>query len=91
MKYNLKRLDSTEDIKQFSKDHGMRNDWHEPDEQGIEARVFGASFDNAGFWGVDSTFPDVGKEMYVVLYKDGEPIAEANLATLFALAGRTIE
>ena len=36
----------------FAAEHGMRLDWHEPDEQDITARVEGTpmDFDNAGFW-----------------------------------------
>ncbi len=29
---------------------GVRSDWHEPDEQGLTARLDGFIFDNAGFW-----------------------------------------
>lgn len=58
-------------------------DWHEPDEQGLTAKVYGASFDNAGFWPMprrrmDMTEPperhplydpERGTEMYVVIYQ----------------------
>lgn len=29
---------------------GMRDDWHEPDEQGVTARVDGLAFGNSGYW-----------------------------------------
>lgn len=52
---------------------GVRKDWHEPDEQGLTAQVFGQSFDNAGFWGegVDAQMRYSGsEELHVVLYKE---------------------
>ena len=55
---------------------GMREDWHEPDEQGVTVEVRGSKFDNAG----------VGDEFTVILWQEGKPIAEINLATLLAFA-----
>lgn len=34
----------------LARELGVRSDWHEPDEQGLTARVEGFTFDNAGFW-----------------------------------------
>lgn len=64
---------------------GTRGDWHGPDNQSVTAKVYGQSFDNAGFWGEDSDDKEY-QEMYVVLSQDGEPVARVNLATLFAWA-----
>lgn len=78
---------------------GVRPDWHEPDEQGVSARVFGQGFDNAmppGLWmGNIEQGQEPHAEQYVVLYQaqedaefqtDPEPVAAVNLATLFAWA-----
>lgn len=75
---------------------GVRPDWHEPDEQGVSARVFGQGFDNAmppGLWmGNIEQGQEPHAEQYVVLYEQAaeefEPTAVAaiNLATLFAWA-----
>lgn len=79
---------------------GVRADWHEPDEQGVTAVVFGQSFNNCGTWPHDPTQPhdtcvgrlnSEGLEMYVDLYKEGLLIAQVNLATLFAMACGTFE
>lgn len=78
----------------LARELGVRPDWHEPDEQGLEAIVFGEEFDNAGFWGrsfresILSRHPKhrLSEEMNIMLVKDGKPIAEINLASLFAMA-----
>lgn len=86
-------------LRAIARSIGVRPDWHEPDEQEIAARVFGKSFDNAGKWPID---PDAGEysachrdseglEMYVELYKDGVPVAQVNLATLFAMACGSVD
>ena len=31
----------------FAREHGLRTDWHEPDEQGVGARIIGTHLDNA--------------------------------------------
>ena len=77
---------SQKELIELAKQLGVRNDWHEPDEQDLTADVFGKKFDNAGFYGLDCMIPDNQKEMYVVLYKQGKPVGEINLATLFAFA-----
>lgn len=78
---------------------GVRADWHEPDEQEVTARVFGQCFDNAGFWPYQPNGPyettnsldSESLEMYVELLQAGKVVAQVNLATLFALACRTVE
>jgi hypothetical protein len=75
-------------LQALARELGVRPDWHEPDEQEVTARVWGQNFDNAGFWGSgrDWDMPADCIEMWVTLYRDGEPVAEVNLATLFAFA-----
>jgi hypothetical protein len=72
---------------------GVRPDWHEPDEQKVAARVRGWTLDNAGFWPND-THQQLARqkatELYVELIKEDKVVAQVNLATLFAIACRTI-
>lgn len=58
---------------------GCRSDMHEPDEQGLAARVQGRSFDNAG----------VDGELTLRLTRGGS-FWNVNLATLVALARRNL-
>lgn len=83
---------------------GVRPDWHEPDEQGVTARVEGTplNFDNAmgpGSWyGSWRPGEQERAELHVILSRRivegskatrGEDIATVNLATLFAWASET--
>lgn len=91
------RIHSRAALIEFAETHGLRTDWHEPDEQEITATIDGESFDNAGFWPLASE-PNLDRravEMYVTLRKSsieegqqlkGAPLAYVNLATLFAWA-----
>jgi len=82
----LQMINSREQLLKLKRDLGVRTDWHEPDEQDVTARVFGVDFDNAGFWGPSLAPYSQYAEQHVVLYKEGEPVAAVNLATLFAWA-----
>jgi hypothetical protein len=97
----IKQIRTRDDLVALKNELGLRPDWHEPDERGVTADVDGASFDNAGFWGAveaarlrakysDTPLLRAGTEqmieMWVTLSCDGEPVAEVNLATLFAFA-----
>jgi len=96
----IKRIDTRADLQKLQAELGLRKDWHEPDEQGVSAKVEGKIFDNAGFWGEyfkkeqarqkPSVFSNLS-EQYVTIYKDKKPVAEVNLATLFAMACGTVE
>lgn len=82
----VRRIIERYELNSFRAAFGLGADWHEPDECDITAEVCGKRFDNAGNWGNGST----SGEMYVILKHDDEPVAEINLATLFAWAtGRT--
>ena len=65
---------------------GCRPDMHEPDEQGLSARVVGTILDNA--FG-DHIFEDLPgrdyQEIVIVLERDGR-VEKFNLASLIALA-----
>lgn len=98
----MKKIMTRQELVDLAAELGVRHDWHEPDEQGITARVFGDSFDNAMgpgyFYG---TPPDEHCELTVELkrleYDDhgqavvGEPIAQINLATLLAWASQPVQ
>lgn len=93
---------SKADLEAFANRHGLRPDWHEPDEQGVTARVAGITLDNAfGARGHDieadfgdaSRFSDLweGHELRVVLRVEGqdggtEEEAVINLASLLGWA-----
>ncbi len=72
----MKFIMSKNELKELAKQIGVRNDWHEPDEQDVDARVeIGTGFDNA-----------CGSDMSVIISKDGVDVFKINLATLFAFA-----
>lgn len=87
---------------EFARKHGLRMNWHEPDEQDITARVAGVAFDNAGFWPAQHGNSTESVELHVIFAKQpwsdeecpcgdvhrlaGEDLAAVNLATLCAWA-----
>ena len=83
---HIRRIRTRDELVRVADELGVAVDWHEPDEQGVGARVFGTHLDNAGFWGEASTMFREREEYYMILYKDGEPVAAVNLATLLAWA-----
>lgn len=82
----IRMINHRDDLVKLKSELGVRADWHEPDEMEVDAKVFGASFDNAGFWGPNVNPYLSYAEQHVVLYREGEPVAAVNLATLFAWA-----
>jgi hypothetical protein len=91
---DIKRIDTRAGLKDLARDLGVRPDWHEPDESGVNALVSGHMLDNAGFWGVGGTgtLPSAYQELWVTITRksdyDGKdiPVAEVNLAMLLAWA-----
>jgi hypothetical protein len=86
-------INRREDLTALAKELGVRPDWHEPSGQEVTAEVRGKDFDNAGFYGMAAEAEwlarhgdDHSVEMYVRLRKDGAPVADVPLATLFAWA-----
>lgn len=68
---------------------GCRPDMHEPDEQGIKARVVGDHLDNAMGEYISADQIEGGyQEFVVILERDGIEREKINLATLIALARR---
>jgi hypothetical protein len=91
----VQRIGTRDELAALARRLRVRSDWHEPDEQGVTAEVRGQSFDNAGFWGIADEADMLARhghsgaqavEQYVVLSQGGLPVAEVNLATLFAFA-----
>lgn len=68
---------------------GVRSNWHEPDEQSVEAHVLGSGFDNAGFWPLE-TGREAVTELYVALTWHYTTVAYVNLANLFAWASTPV-
>jgi len=109
---DIRRIRTQLQLQELAKELKVRPDWHEPDEQDLDAVAFGGNFDNAGFWGlkhlserelelrsrlspesneigsavIDMEEAHLFTEMFIVLYKENQAIAEINLATLFAFA-----
>jgi len=50
VKRKVVRIIEKEQFEALALELGMRDDWHEPDEQEITVEVRGNNFDNAGFW-----------------------------------------
>ena len=84
------QINTPEDLKVFAKEHGLRPDWHEPDEQGINAYVYGDDLDNAFGAGYVSEVEGYDGELNVVFTKNGERIAVVNLANVLAWATRAV-
>lgn len=82
------------DLTEFASTYGLRSDWHEPDNQGINARIIGTHLDNA----MGSSVRFEGKrhcEFNVVLTRMDETdhvlqedLAVVNLATLLSWAAQ---
>lgn len=88
---DTKRIHTQAELREVAASLGVRGDWHEPDEQGVNADVHGDHLDNA--MGPQLDEDDSCGELNVVIYKDveGEPgssdaVAVVNLATLLAFA-----
>lgn len=84
----MRQIRTRAELLALKEELGVRDDWHEPDEQDVTADVAGVSFDNAGLWPAESrpfAAPEV-IEQHIVLRHNGETVAAVNLATLFAWA-----
>jgi hypothetical protein len=95
-------ITTREQLIDFRHSHGLRMDWHEPDEQYVTARVEGNEFDNAGFWPAgaggtvelhvvfsvidDTDHDDSCNDRSVCGHQTVTDVAAVNLATLCAWA-----
>lgn len=92
----VKRIETRAELVRLAAGLGVSPDWHEPDQQQVHAVILGARLNNAGFWGGQEiafrqSAPELGLnddslELWAVLLAGGEPVAEVNLAMLFAWA-----
>lgn len=57
---------------------------HEPDEQGITARVFGVQLDTGGAWNKADLAHAMFEELHVVLYVEGYAVIAVNLSELLS-------
>lgn len=83
------------DLMMFRNQHGVRGDWHEPDNQNIGARIIGTHLDNAMGSTTRHEHADWGGEFNVVLTRMDETdralqedLAVVNLATLLSWAAQ---
>jgi hypothetical protein len=83
----MKNINSVDDLLTFAEEHKLRRDWHEPDEQDVNAQVIGDYLDNA----MGSTMDHNCGELNVVLTKNGKGVAVVNLATLLAWATHGVD
>jgi hypothetical protein len=89
----MKRINTRAELVALAGELGVRPDWHEPDEQGVDAVVSDHVLDNAGFWGEGGTgtVPSWAQELWVTITVETEGVrpygvAEVNLAMLLAWA-----
>lgn len=82
----MRTIKTQQQLKDLAVELGVREDWHEPDEQDVTVKVEGRSFDNAGFWPTDDVDDKTILEKHVVIKQGGKPVAAINLASLFAMA-----
>lgn len=75
-------IETPEQLEAFRERYGVREDWHEPDEQEVSASVVGERLDNAR--GAYTNGIGHYEELVVVLKVDGKDAAQINLANLLA-------
>lgn len=87
------RIPDPQALASFASAHGLRHDWHEPDESNISARIIGKHLDNAMGSTTRHEHADWGGEFNVVLTRMDEEereiqedLAVVNLATLLSWA-----
>ena len=85
--YMIDHILNTQDkIREFAKEHGVAEDWHEADKQEVSARVTGKILDNA-FGEEQSLAPATSQELVLHLTVEGGIKLSVNLADLLAAAG----
>ena len=89
----LVRINEPAELEQFRAGYRLRRDWHEPDEQGINAYVIGNHLDNAMGPTVERGFGELNVVLVHEQSSDASfdratflPIAVVNLATLLSWA-----
>jgi hypothetical protein len=82
----IPKITTREELQNFAAVHGLRPDWHEPDEQGVTAWTYGAVLDNAMGAGWVPDDSSIDGEINVILIVNGVKEAVINLAELLAWA-----
>lgn len=77
-------INTPQELERFRRKHELRLDWHEPDEKGIDAFVYGSHLDNAMGAGHIVGGKVEQSELNVVLTLHGKNIAVINLSTLLS-------
>jgi hypothetical protein len=75
-------VESAEELELFATMTGFKA--HEPDEQGISARVFGAVLDNSGAWNERDVAHASFEELHVILYVEEYAVIAVNLSELLS-------
>lgn len=96
---NVHHIQGADDLERFRRTHGIRSDWHEPDEQDITATVIGHNLDNASTHVDDVYDHDRSYDSFTVVLHEqaideenslvtgpGKPLAYVNLAQLLSWA-----
>lgn len=63
----MKIITRRSELIELAAELGVAYDWHEPDNQGLSARIEGVSFDNAGFWPACPGYESRAVEQHVIL------------------------
>jgi hypothetical protein len=82
----IPQINTRAELVEFYHKYGLRPDWHEPDDQGIDAIIYGSRLDNAFGAGWIPDVLGVDGEYNVILTHDGQRVAVLNLANLLAWA-----
>lgn len=88
---SYKRITSKAELQALARELKVRPDWHEPDEQEVDADVHGCHLDNAGSWGAETLGQRPYQEYWIEIIQDETPAAEVNLADLLAFACQGID
>lgn len=95
---NVHHIEDADDLERFRRTHGVRSDWHEPDEQDVTATVIGHNLDTSSTHVDDVYDHDRSHDnLTVVLHEQaidennivtgpGKPLAYVNLAQLLSWA-----
>lgn len=88
----ITQINTRADLVAVAQSLSVRADWHEPDEQGVSARIIGDHLDNAMG---SRTVDNVGEFNVIITREDDDEqpqdVAVVNLATLLAFATGTYE
>ncbi len=80
----IKRISTIEELEILTKNLGVSKTWKKADEQNVTAEHSGKTFLNEGIWGHKTAIEPNSLEQYITIYKDGSPVAEVNLVSLFS-------